>query len=151
MASPVYRGAVSDLIGTLLGVLELVLATGVVALIIMSLGRRVDHRQSVAASLVIPAVALSLGAATVHLLVVPVHTAEFQPYGLAFLAVAIFQARWASVYFGRRPAWLLRLGVAANVAVIAVWAWSRTAGLPWGPAPNTPEPLGGPDLIATSF
>lgn len=77
--------------------------------------------------------------------------AEFQPYGLAFLVLAIFQARWAAVYLGRRPAGLLQLGLAVNAAVVATWVWSRTIGLPWGPAPNTPEPVGGPDLIATCF
>jgi hypothetical protein len=146
-----YRGLVADVVGTLLGVLELTLATGVVALIIIALGRRDVAGESLVDSLVVPAVALSLGAAAVHLWVVPAHTAEFQPYGLAFLVVAIFQARWASVYAGRRPAWLLGLGLAGNAAVIAVWVWSRTAGLPWGATPNTPEPFGGADLIATAF
>jgi hypothetical protein len=151
VASAVYRGAVADVVGTLLGVLELTLATGVVALILLALSRRDEGRQSLAESLVAPAVALSLGAAAVHLWVVPEHAAEFQPFGLAFLVVAIFQARWASIYVARRPRRLLQLGLLVNAAVIAVWVWSRTAGLPWGATPNTPEPFGGADLTATSF
>jgi hypothetical protein len=151
MAPADYRGVMADVIGTLLGVLELTLATGVVALIIVALNRRDEAGQSLAESLVVPAVALSLGAAAVHLWVVPAHAAEFQPYGFAFLVLAAFQARWASVYAGRRPAWLLWLGLVGNAAVIAVWVWSRTAGLPWGATPNAPEPIGGADLTATSF
>lgn len=139
------------MVGTLLGVLELTLATGVVALIIIALSRRDDARQRLADSLVVPAVALSLGAGAVHLWVVPYHAAEFPPYGLAFLAVATFQATWASIYVTRRPPWLMRLGLVVNAAIIAVWVWSRTAGLPWGVTPNTPEPFGGADLAATSF
>ena len=151
VASADYRDAVADVVGTLLGVLEVTLATGVVALIIVALSRRDEARPSLADALVVPAVALSLGAAAVHLWVVPDHAAEFAPYGLAFLVVAIFQARWATIYVARRPSSLLRLGLVVNAAVIAIWIWSRTAGLPWGATPNTPEPLGGADLAATSF
>jgi hypothetical protein len=151
VASAGYRDAVADVIGTLLGVLELTLATGVVAVIIIALSRREGARQSVADSLVVPAVALSLGAAAVHLWVVPDHAAAYPPYGLAFLLVALFQARWAAIYVARRPARLLQLGIVVNAAVIAIWIWSRTVGLPWGATPNTPEPFGGADLAATSF
>jgi hypothetical protein len=151
VASAHYRDAVADVIGTLLGVLEVTLAMGVVALIIVGLSRRDEARPSLADALVVPAVALSLGAAAIHLWVVPDHAAEFPPYGLAFLLVAIFQARWAMIYVARRPPSMLQLGLVVNAAVIAIWIWSRIAGLPWGATPNTPESFGGADLAATSF
>jgi hypothetical protein len=141
----------ADVIGTLLGLLELALATLVVALIIIALTGSSGASQSLGDSMVVPAATLSYGAAAIHLWVVPHHVAEFQPYGLAFLVLGLFQARWAAVYLGQRPAWLLRLGLVVNAAVVAIWFWSRTSGLPWGPRPNTPEALGGADLAATSF
>jgi hypothetical protein len=139
------------LVGFALGVLELILATSVVALIILALTGRDAPDRSLADSLVVPAAALSLGAAAVHLWAMPVHAAEFPPYGVAFIVVATFQAWWATAYLDRRPPWLLRSGLFVNTAVVAVWAWSRTSGLPWGPGANAPEPLGGADLVATSF
>ena len=141
----------ADVIGTWLGILELILATCVIALIIVALTGRDGPGQSLDDALVVPAAALSFGAAAIHVWVVPHHVAEFQPYGLAFLVLALFQARWAAVYLERRPVSMLQLGLGVNAAVVAVWVWSRSIGFPWGLTPNTPEPLGGADVAATSF
>lgn len=141
----------ADVVGTWLGVLELFLATSVVALIVVTLTRGDGPSQSLGESLVVPAATLSFGAAAIHLWAMPSHVVEYQPFGLAFLILALFQARWAVAYLGRRPAGLLGLGLAVNAGVVAVWVWSRTSGLPWGPGANTPEPVGGADLAATCF
>ena len=141
----------ADVVGTWLGVLELFLATAVVALIVVTLTRGDGPSQSLGDSLVVPAATLSFGAAAIHVWAVPSHVEEYQPFGLAFLVLALFQARWAVAYLGRRPANLLRLGLFVNAGVVAIWIWSRTSGLPLGPAANMPEPIGGADLAATLF
>jgi hypothetical protein len=50
----------------------------------------------------------------------------------------------------RRPsAGWLGAGIFVSVGVIAVWAVSRTAGLPLGPEAGSPEPVGFADVGAT--
>jgi hypothetical protein len=41
--------------------------------------------------------------------------------------------------------------VLVNVGAVLVWATSRTIGLPIGPEAGLPEPVGFPDLLASSF
>jgi hypothetical protein len=43
------------------------------------------------------------------------------------------------------------LSIVANGAMVAIWAISRTTGLPVGPDPWMPEPLGALDLLATGL
>ena len=45
----------------------------------------------------------------------------------------------------------LPVGMVANGAMVAVWAVSRTTGLPVGPDPWMPEALGALDLLATGL
>jgi hypothetical protein len=97
------------------------------------------------------AAGLSLGAAAIHFAAIESHFNEFAPYGFAFIGLAWFQAIWAQVYLlrpGRRAA---LIGAAVNVGVVAVWLISRTVGLPFGPEAGIQQPVGFPDLLATSF
>lgn len=96
---------------------------------------------------------LSLGAAAIHFGAAPDHFAEYWLFGLAFTVVAWFQAIWAAtwVYVARPPRWLAVLAILVNAATIAVWFWSRTAGLPIGATPGVAEPLGAADVIADVF
>ena len=141
----------ADAIGLVLGLLELGLATGVVALLLIALTGHASPVRDLAEGLVVPAAALSFGAAAIHLWVVPEHAAEYQPYGIAFLVAAVIQGWWAATYLRRRPDWLLRGGIVLNAGVVAVYAWSRIVGLPWGPVPGVPEQVGGADVVATLF
>jgi hypothetical protein len=43
------------------------------------------------------------------------------------------------------------VGIVGNGAMVAVWAVSRTAGLPIGPEPWTPEAIGALDVVATGL
>lgn len=140
-----------DLVGTSLGILEIVLATSVVAVTIVALTTRESRDQTLGDALVAPAAALSLGSAVIHLLVMPAHAAAFPPFGLAFLGVAAFQARWALAYRRYRSRAMLWSALAINAGVVAVWVWSRTSGLPVGPTPNVAEPPGAADIAATAF
>jgi hypothetical protein len=92
-----------------------------------------------------------LAPAGIHFAVIPDHVGEYLPYGLAFAALAWFQAAWALAYFRWPSAPAGRVGVAVNAGVVLVWTWSRTVGLPFGPEPGVPEALGFPDICATAF
>ena len=76
------------------------------------------------------AVVSCAAAAGVHAAVGPAHFREKTVLGLFFAFTAAAQMGW-SVAVALRPSdLLLRLGVAGNVALVALWAVTRTAGLP---------------------
>lgn len=75
----------------------------------------------------------SVAAAAIHLWVVPTHLEQWWAYGAFFLVVAGGQLLFAPIVLWRARPWLLVTGVAANVAVVLVWMFSRTSGLPIGP------------------
>ncbi len=90
----------------------------------------------------------SLAAAAIHFAVVSVHLEEATWIGLSFAAVAWFQALWAGGVLTSDDRRWLWAGIVGNVAVIAVWAMTRTTGLPIDPL-TEPEALGRVDLLAT--
>jgi len=89
--------------------------------------------------LLLAAAAASIGAAGIHFAVIQEHLAEYTPYGIFFVAVALAQALWAIVVPRYPDRWLLAAGGVANLALVALWALVRTKGLPLGPEPWTPE------------
>ena len=94
---------------------------------------------------------LSLGAAAIHFGVLGSHIEEWWGYGLFFAAVASLQAVWALLVVRSPARWLYWAGAAGNAAVIAVWAISRTAGIPAGPSAGEVEDMGFIDVLATGF
>jgi hypothetical protein len=94
----------------------------------------------------------SAGAAAIHLGTAPAHMAEWLPAGCFMLMTGIAQLAW-SILIGRRrcTSASLAAGLAGNVALVALWAMSRTIGLPFGPMPFTPEHVHGPDLLAVAL
>jgi hypothetical protein len=90
---------------------------------------------------------LSTGAAVVHFAMVPVHAANGWQDPFAFAAAGWFQlATAAAILADRASTRLYQAVVAANVAFVAVWAWSRTAGLPWGEHKGVAESVAAIDL-----
>jgi hypothetical protein len=68
-----------------------------------------------------------------------------------FVLVAAAQsALGASVLWARRPGRWLAVAAAANLAVVVVWAVSRTTGLPVDGS-STPEAMGFKDAVSTLF
>jgi hypothetical protein len=93
---------------------------------------------------------LSLGAAAIHFAVIGEHFEEFWAFGLFFAGTGWFQAWWAVEYSLRsRTRLLWALGVLVNAGIVAIWIVSRVFGLPFGPHPGEPEPIGLPDVTAT--
>jgi hypothetical protein len=101
-----------------------------------------------------PAVAAALfsaGAAAIHASAAGPHFAHWVPFGALFVLTALAQAAWAALVLTAPSARLLAAGAIGNAGVVAVWAASRTVGLPVGPDAWTPEPVAALDLAATSF
>ena len=84
--------------------------------------------------------AASLGAGVIHAAVVPEHLEETWLFGGFFIACAVFQIVWAVVVVGSPSPGVYRLGIVANGAMVAIWAVSRTTGLPVGPDPGCRRP-----------
>jgi hypothetical protein len=96
-------------------------------------------------------IALSAGAGTIHLSVAADHLHEYVLFGAFFIALGVAQIGWAALIALLGPSRPLLIAVTANVAVVALWAFSRTTGLPLGPNSGVPEAVGFPDLTATLF
>jgi hypothetical protein len=99
---------------------------------------------------------LSVGAAAIHFAVVFEHFAEYTLYGAFFLVISWAQVIWPVVLLWRPSRLWLWLGITGNAIVIAVYAASRTVGLPFGPdpghvhradAPRVGRPLSGRRLL----
>ena len=92
------------------------------------------------------AAALSLGAAWVHLAYVAPHLRQWWAYGAFFLATGIGQALFAPLILRWPRPWLAVVGIAGNLAIVAMYVLSRTNGAPLGPHANVPERVGTVDL-----
>jgi hypothetical protein len=108
--------------------------------------RPIDGRPaSVTASAVVGAL-LSASAAVIHLAAGPEHVEALGDLGLGFYWAALIQGAFAFVWLAssmsRRLAWF---GIAANLALVAAWALSRTVGLPL--AAGGAEPVGTADAV----
>jgi hypothetical protein len=95
--------------------------------------------------------ALSVGAALVHIAMVPAHAAEWLPEGLAFAAAAWLQLAFAAAVLGRPRRALLSAAALANAVFVAAWAVTRTAGMPFGPQAGSVESVAAVDLTCAAF
>jgi hypothetical protein len=94
---------------------------------------------------------LSLGAAGIHLVMVPSHADEWLPEGIAFALAGWFQVLAAVVVIARPSVRALRAVCAANIVFIAAWAWTRIAGAPWGPEAGVAQDGGFVDLTCVAL
>lgn len=92
--------------------------------------------------------AASLGSALIHLAVLPAHWQEWAPSGIFFALIATFQFGWAIVILAQHRSTVLAAGIAVNVGAIALWALSRTAGIPIGAHAGQPETVQAADIAA---
>jgi hypothetical protein len=81
-------------------------------------------------------------AAGAHFAVAPEHFREWWGFGTFMLVVGIAQLAWAA-----SPS-SAAIGIGGNAALVALWALSRTTGLPFGPDAGTPEAIGPVDLAS---
>ena len=106
---------------------------------------------STARSPLLIGIAVLLAAAGgLHLAALPGHLGSSLAAGVFFAATAIGQLVGA-VLIATRPSRRITVAVmAGNLAVLAIWALSRTAGLPIGGEVGAPEPLGVLDGLAAA-
>jgi hypothetical protein len=95
--------------------------------------------------------AASAGAAGVHALVGPEHFREAAVFGVFMAAAAALQGAWAVLLLRRPSERLLLAAVIGNGAVVAIWAVSRTTGMPIGATPWVPELITAKDAVATAL
>jgi hypothetical protein len=110
-------------------------------------GRRTAFRRLDPAAF---AAALSLAAAWVHLAYLGSHLRQWWAYGAFFLATGAGQALFAPLVLRRPRGWVAATGIGGNVAIIAMYVLTRTAGPPVGPHAHVPEQAGAVDLAATA-
>lgn len=91
------------------------------------------------------AVSSSGAAAYVHAALFPHHLREGVLLGAFFLLSAAAQAVWAYLLARGVTSRLLLVGILGNLGCIALWATTRTVGLPFGLVPG-PEGVGAWDL-----
>ena len=96
------------------------------------------------------AVVSSAAAAGVHAAAGPAHFREATLFGLFFAGSALLQLVWAGAVAVRASRPLLVAGVVGNLAVVALGAVTRTAGLPFGLLPE-PEAVGPWDLACAGW
>ena len=86
-----------------------------------SLAPRLTH----GGGLLYSAALFTLGAATIHFVVMPEHLREYVPYGLFFLVVAIGQVFLAVELVARPSRPLALVGATGSLALVSLWAVSR--------------------------
>lgn len=96
-------------------------------------------------------VVFSAAAGFVHAIVTPEHFREDFAVGLFTLAVTLGQMAVVVAGLNRPSRALWASAAAGNTAVLAIWALSRTTGLPVGPAPGIPETVGLLDLACGAY
>lgn len=109
---------------------------------------RIHGRTSVALWV---AAAASVGAAAVHLRVLPAHAAESAWYGAFFAGAALAQIVAAAFLVREVSRRLVALVGAGNAAVIGLWLFTRLVSVPIGPAAGSSESFGALDILASSL
>jgi FtsP/CotA-like multicopper oxidase with cupredoxin domain len=104
-------------------------------------------RASFRGTLLWRAALLTFGAAAIHFAVVPQHLHEYLPFGLFFLLLGGAQVVLAVATLWRPGRRLFAGAALGTLAVLALWAVSRTTGLPLGPTPWQPEDMGVADIM----
>lgn len=95
---------------------------------------------------------LTVGAALIHVGVSADHFQEWWAAGLFFLVSAAAQLGWALWCWSRASSRrVLLAGAGGSVALVLVWAVSRTSGLPFGPGAGVAEPVGVADTVCVAL
>lgn len=99
---------------------------------------------------------LAIAAGVIHLAQIGPHNDEDPLFGIFFLVVGVLQLAGGAYLLYPFGAKRLRLavawfGVAGSLATIAIWAISRTLGLPFGAEPGAAETVGLADAAADLF
>jgi hypothetical protein len=94
---------------------------------------------------------LSLAAGIIHLAMVPSHAQLGTLDAVGFAVVGWLQVLGAVALMARPSRLLLQAVVVLNLAVVALWVWSRTTGLPFGAHAGEAEEAAFVDGMTTTF
>ncbi|MEN3272855.1 MAG: hypothetical protein V7636_1616 [Actinomycetota bacterium] len=94
---------------------------------------------------------LAVGAAAIHLAMVPAHMGEWALEGWAFIGAAWAQLLVAVLAFARPKRWVWWFAIVTNVAFVAAWAVTRTSGIPFGPERDLVEKVTVVDSACVAF
>jgi hypothetical protein len=91
----------------------------------------------------------SLAAAVVHGVVTPHHVHEAALLGWFFTLLTLAQAAWAVAALVAPRRQVVTLGVLMNLGVVALWAWTRAVGIPFGVGGGARQRVGVLDVTST--
>ena len=137
--------------------LAAVIAAAMVAAIaigIVPLADRLAHglpRAGAGEPLVVAAALFSAGAAAIHFAVAKMHFDEYTLFGVFFVGSGLAQLVWPIWVLFRRWRPLFALSAVGNAAIVVLWAVDRIWGLPFGPTPWKPDPVGFGDSVTAAF
>jgi len=99
----------------------------------------------------VAAIAALFGAEMIHVAVMNAHFTEWVGAGVFFLVISVIEGLLAAGLLVVPSRRLCLVAAAMSLATVAVWAVSRTTGLPFGPAAGVPERIGRADSVSTLF
>jgi hypothetical protein len=91
----------------------------------------------------------SLSAGLIHVIAGFHHWSEWWLFGFGMFVMAVAQVAAAAALGYTRGRCALVAALVVSVPIVALWVWSRTTGLPFGPDPGEAEAIGVPDAICT--
>jgi hypothetical protein len=100
-------------------------------------------------SWLIRATVLAVSLGLINILATPLYFEQWLGYGAFFVTTAALQVMYSmALAVGRPNRTLLWVGIAGNALVIALWAFTRTLGIPFGPMAGEMLPVGLLDSVA---
>jgi hypothetical protein len=91
----------------------------------------------------------SASAALIHVMAASHHFSEWWLFGTGFVVMAVTQAACAIALERSASRWAPIAALVVNVPIVALWVWSRTLGLPFGPEAGEAEAVGIADTLCT--
>lgn len=88
-------------------------------------------------------------AAGIHVAVIQEHAQEWLAAAWFFGFLAALELLLAFLILARPGALVAYAAICVNAGTVALWVVSRSTGLPIGPTPGVPEPLGLPDIASS--
>ena len=89
-----------------------------------------------------------LGTAAIHAAVVPEHLTEWAAAGVFFVVLVAAELGVAALLLARPQPRVLLAAAAVSIGPLALWCYSRTVGMSFGPGAGAPEQVGLSDIAA---
>jgi hypothetical protein len=89
-----------------------------------------------------------VGSAAIHAAVVPQHLTEWAAAGVFFIVLVAAELAVAALLFARPQPRVLFAAATVSLGPLALWLYSRTVGMPFGPGVGSREQIGLPDGAA---